>query len=75
MEDICPVRLKTIELNIDWPDEITLFSLRNYLIGQIEQYGQPLRWAITEIQPLNMKTHSRRLKLEAVVVIPTLDND
>ena len=69
------MRLKTIELNIDWPDEITLFSLRNYLIGQIEQYGQPLRCAITEIQPLNMKTHSRRLKLEAVVVIPTLDND
>ena len=69
------MRLKTIELNINWPNEITLFSLRNYLIGQIEQYGQPLRWAITEIQPLNMKTHSRRLKLEAVVVIPTLDND
>ncbi len=60
--------LEFIELKIDWPSEIGLFELKNYILSKLIDYGEPLRWAIT-----SLNTHSEKkiqiITIEAVLII------
>ena len=60
--------LEFIELELDWPSEIGLFELKNYILSKLIDYGEPLRWAIT-----SLNTHSERkiqiITIEAVLII------
>ena len=47
--------LEFIELELDWPSEIGLFELKNYILSKLIDYGEPLRWAIT-----SLNTHSEK---------------
>jgi len=62
------VDLKFIELELDWPSEIGLFELKNYILSKLIDYGEPLRWAIT-----SLNTHSEKkiqiITIEAVLII------
>ena len=62
------MKLEFIELDIDWPTELSLFELRNYIISKLMEYGEPLRWAITSVT-----THSEKknqiISLEVVFII------
>ena len=60
--------LEFIELELDWPSEIALFELKNYILSKLIDYGEPLRWAIT-----SLNTHSEKkvqiITIEAVLII------
>ena len=60
--------LEFIELELDWPSEIGLFELKNYILSKLIDYGEPLRWAIT-----SLNTHSEKkvqiITIEAVLII------
>ncbi len=43
------MNLEFIELDLDWPFEVGLFDLRNYILSKLMEYGEPLRWAITSV--------------------------
>ena len=43
------MNLEFIELELDWPSEIALFELKNYILSKLMEYGEPLRWAITSV--------------------------
>jgi len=62
------VHLEFIELELDWPSEIGLFELKNYILSKLIDYGEPLRWAIT-----SLNTHSEKkvqiITIEAVLII------
>jgi len=62
------VNIEFIELEIDWPSELSLYDLRNYILSKLMEYGEPLRWAITSVT-----THSEKkikvISLEAVLII------
>jgi len=62
------VDLEFIELELDWPSEIGLFELKNYILSKLIDYGEPLRWAIT-----SLNTHSEKkvqiITIEAVLII------
>ena len=62
------MNLEFIELEIDWPSELSLYDLRNYILSKLMEYGEPLRWAITSVT-----THSEKkiqvFSLEAVLII------
>ena len=49
------MNLEFIELDIDWPTELSLFDLRNYIISKLMEYGEPLRWAITSVTTYSEK--------------------
>ena len=57
--------LRSLQLRVPWPPDCPVQRLRPWLISQLEQHGQPLRWAITEVDVA--ADGSRCLKLEAVV--------
>ena len=56
-----------IQLELNWPNEVPCYQLRQWLRQQILIYGEPLRWAITSILPAT-SNQPRKLRLEAVVV-------
>ncbi len=43
------MNLEFIELDLDWPFELTIFDLKNYILSTLIEYGEPLRWAITSV--------------------------
>jgi len=61
------VDLEFIELELDWPSEISLFELKNYILSKLMDYGEPLRWAMT-----SLTTHSEKkiqiITIEAVLI-------
>ena len=62
------MNLEFIELDLDWPFELSLFDLKNYILSKLLEYGEPLRWAITSVT-----THSEKkiqlISLEVVLII------
>ncbi len=57
------MRLKMIQIELLWPKEVPSNELRKFVREKLFNYGEPLRWAITSVE-------QRKLKLEAVVIIP-----
>ena len=43
------MNLEFIELDLDWPFDVSLFDLKNYILSKLMEYGDPLRWAITSV--------------------------
>ena len=62
------MNLEFIELDIDWPYELSIFDLKKYILSKLNKYGDPLRWAITSVT-----THSEKkiqvISLEVVLII------
>lgn len=62
------MQLKVIELLLDWPLDISVVNLRPWLLKQLKTHGEPLRWAITAVQPPVPNHSHRQLRVEAVVI-------
>ena len=62
------MNLEFIELDLDWPSELSVFDLKGYILSKLVKYGEPLRWAITSVT-----THSEKkgqiISLEVVLII------
>ncbi len=56
------------ELYLDWPSELSVFDLKNYILSKLMEYGEPLRWAITSLTNNSDKT-SQKICIEAVLII------
>jgi len=65
------VNLEFIELDLDWPSELSVFDLKNYIISNLMEYGEPLRWAITSVT-----THSeKKIQIISVEVVLIINQD
>jgi len=62
------VHLEFIELDLDWPTELSLFNLKNYIISKLMEYGEPLRWAITSVTTYSEK-NNQVISVEVVLII------
>ncbi len=62
------MNLEFIELDLDWPFELSVFDLKNYILSKLLEYGEPLRWAITSVT-----THSEKnnqiISIEVVLIM------
>ena len=62
------MNLEFKELDLVWPSELTVFELRSYILSELMEYGEPLRWAIT-----SMTTHSEKttqvISVEVVLIV------
>ena len=62
------MNIEFIELDLDWPSELSVFDLRSYILSKLIEYGEPLRWAITSVN-----THSEKdiqtISVEVVLII------
>ena len=62
------MHLEFIELDIDWPTELSLFNLKNYIVSKLMEYGEPLRWAITSVTTYSEKK-PQVISVEVVLII------
>ena len=62
------MRLKSLELKLEWPENIPIQGLRSYVLEELRDSGEPIRWAITSISP-SKPGCIRKLNIEAVVII------
>ena len=62
------MNLKFIELDLDWPFELSLFDLKNYILSKLFEYGEPLRWAITSVTNYPEK-NIQIISVEVVLII------
>ena len=68
LESINTVNLEFIELELDWPSELSVLELKNYILSNLMNYGEPLRWAITSLTTHSGKT-IQKISIEAVLII------
>ena len=62
------MNLEFIELDLDWPPDLSVFSLKNYILSKLIEYGEPLRWAITSITNHSEK-NIQIISVEAVLIL------
>ncbi len=62
------MNIEFIELEIDWPSELSVLELRNYILAKLINYGEPLRWAITSLTTPSGK-RNQKIFIEAVLII------
>ena len=62
------MKLKNIQLNLDWPNHIKLNNLRLYIVNQISKKGLVIRWSINEINRSSNISNLRVINIEAVIL-------
>tara|TARA_Y100000766_G_scaffold221955_1_gene194203 strand:- start:123 stop:350 length:228 start_codon:yes stop_codon:yes gene_type:complete len=62
------VNLEFVELKLDWPFELNLCDLKNYILSKLIEYGEPLRWAITSVTN-HPEKKNQIISVEAVLII------
>tara|TARA_B100000579_G_scaffold340134_1_gene291659 strand:+ start:320 stop:547 length:228 start_codon:yes stop_codon:yes gene_type:complete len=62
------VNLDFIELELDWPAELSVFDLRTYILSKLMKHGTPLRWAITSLTKDGGKS-MQKISIEAVFLV------
>ena len=62
------MKLEFIELELEWPYELSVFDLRTYILSKLIKYGEPLRWAITSLSTYSEKS-LQTIYIEAVLII------
>ena len=67
------MNIKFAEIDIDWPSEIKVVSLKKYILSRLSKYGEPLRWAISSVSDPSVEC-MQKLSIEAVFLI-TKDYD
>ena len=60
--------LEFIELEIQWPLEVSIYDLKYLVLSKLAEYGDPLRWAITSINSIS-EDKPQMILVEAVLVI------
>ena len=65
------MNLEFIELDLDWPSELSVYDLKKYILSKLVKYGEPLRWAITSVT-----THSeKKIQLISIEVVLIINQD
>ena len=62
------MNLLNIEFELKWNNNIKLNNLRKYILENISERGQVLRWSINNIEILNIENHETVLTINAVVI-------
>ena len=62
------MKLKMLNLEFTWPEQVSPKGLRRWIREQISNHGEPLRWAITSVEILE-RTGAKKIRLEAMVII------
>ena len=65
------MNLKFLELDLDWPPELGVLELKDYILSKLLKFGEPLRWAITSITTSSEK----EIQIISVEVVLIVDQD
>jgi len=61
------MKLSSVDYYLDWPVSIKLKNLREFIITNLEQKGDLIRWSIVDIQNSIDSFGTKKLKIKAVI--------
>jgi len=61
------MKLSSVDVYLDWPVSIKLENLREFIITNLEQKGDVIRWSIVDIQNSIDSFGNKKLKIKAVL--------
>ena len=61
------MKLSSVDVYLDWPVSIKLKNLREFIISNLEQKGDVIRWSIVDIQNSIDSFGTKKLKIKAVI--------
>ena len=62
------MNLEFVELDLDWPFELSVYDLKKYILSTLMEHGEPLRWAITSVTT-NSEKNIQVISVEVVLII------
>ena len=62
------MNLTNLEFDLNWPNEVQLKDLRKFILKNISQHGDVIRWSINKIEIQNNQNDQKSLKINAVIV-------
>ena len=65
------MNLEFVELDLEWPSEVSVFELKNYILSKLMEYGEPLRWAISSVTSFSEK----KIQIISVEVVLVINQD
>ena len=61
------MKLSSVDYYLDWPVSIKLKNLRKFIIANLEEKGDLVRWSIVDIQNSIDSFGTKKLKIKAVI--------
>ena len=61
------MKLSSVDYYLDWPVSIKLKNLREFIITNLENKGDLIRWSIVDIQNSNDSFGTKKLRIKAVL--------
>ena len=61
------MKLNSVDYYLDWPVSIKLKNLREFVITNLENKGNVIRWSIVDIQDSIDSFGTKKLKIKAVL--------
>ncbi len=62
------LKLQLLKLELVAPASLHLCDYKNFIVGELKKYGDPLRWAIVFVNNKNEKVIDRKFIVEAVLI-------
>ncbi len=62
------MKLNSVDFYLDWPVSIKLKNLREFVITNLENKGNVIRWSIVDIQDSIDSYGIKKLKIKAVLL-------
>ena len=57
------------ELDIIWNEKSSILELRSLILDHLKKYGEPLRWAITDVTSTNNHISERTVRVESILIV------
>ena len=61
------MKLSSVDYYLDWPVSIKLKNLREFIITNLEEKGDLIRWSIVDIQDSIDSFGTKKLRIKAVL--------
>ena len=61
------MKLSSVDYYLDWPVSIKLKNLREFIITNLEEKGDLIRWSIVDIQDSIDSCGTKKLQIKAVL--------
>ena len=61
------MKLSSVDFYLDWPVSIKLKNLREFIIANLENKGDVIRWSIVDIKNSMDSCRNKKLRIRAVL--------
>ena len=62
------MRLTNIEFELNWPSSLELKNLRKFILNDIDNRGEVLRWSINNVEIKDNQINEKVLTISAVII-------